>query len=929
MQLILDAEATIDIGNNMSAIDQDTLDEKFSSNVIDNFSKDVINNDNQSQDCLGRFEDLKNEPIQDAHIDDQPENNEPTSNAISREDVRHIDVPEENDVNSVDKVNNSLVTSIEEVNEIDLSKSNDLKINEECGSTSQQNGKDLGVRENDEESECNETLESNTKLEPNIDETMTFAIDDIKADNVKTIDLEEIDNEMNINNEHEPPTKIELNNAFNVDKLNKDKEEQIDDSFIIIDAKQEDGKDLEDQKNSSDINSVICDGMSENISKEEISIGDESMESNSVLDTSSNICPDNTELNNIEVCEKDDSIKEVDQINNQISENNTINILDDDGDKEAKKDNEMQMKLESKSTEEKKKFTLVSKLSNTLDILSDDEDEPQEEDPTNIDISNNEKQCISLVDDDDIMLVDEDSEVKKYLVDDTNNADKMFSKDCNAESNSKSLEDVKSMDTKNESDTSMDKENIEGSLNNDVLDQETSASASSSETSMKVKPLLPSHFLKTCKKNLEDMTRDDLEEFCILKIVESVVDRSSLGDIKSQLKAMALTVEEYKKKAMMLTKQNRDLQVVLKSIQEEQKKATVFQIVPLKITRSVGMQVFMTDKPNAKKKNAQTINTSAAPNPLSSPEKLYRNNNDQKPQKNSTKLELQQIPVPRLVPAANNGTKTNTTTQTATNSVKSPQANNLLINCVKSSPPVQKPEKRTRVQSVTVDLTDDEPPSKLPSRGSPAPPVRLVPPQNLLASQKAQYPPNMNSPRKVYIPISGPQALSVRPGQTITLKSVPSIQGSKQRVNNSLAKMQSNAIRMNRVLSNRHPAPLPDAMKQYQPPNWKALPPAPDLKLSKVENGIVISWKIDGYQDDAYEEIISYQLYAYQETTSPPSTALWKKIGDVKALPLPMACTLTQFMAGFKYYFAVRAVDIRSRYGPFSLPGSILLLNKL
>lgn len=129
--------------------------------------------------------------------------------------------------------------------------------------------------------------------------------------------------------------------------------------------------------------------------------------------------------------------------------------------------------------------------------------------------------------------------------------------------------------------------------------------------------------------------------------------------------------------------------------------------------------------------------------------------------------------------------------------------------------------------------------------------------------------------------------------------------------------------------SNRHPAPLPDAMKQYQPPNWKALPPAPDLKLSKVENGIVISWKIDGYQDDSYEEIASYQLYAYQETSTPPNTALWKKIGDVKALPLPMACTLTQFMAGYKYYFAVRAVDIRSRVGPFSLPGSILLLNKM
>jgi hypothetical protein len=56
--------------------------------------------------------------------------------------------------------------------------------------------------------------------------------------------------------------------------------------------------------------------------------------------------------------------------------------------------------------------------------------------------------------------------------------------------------------------------------------------------------------------------------------------------------------------------------------------------------------------------------------------------------------------------------------------------------------------------------------------------------------------------------------------------------------------------------------------------------------------GIVLSWNMQLTSE--YEEIASYQLYAYQEGSAQPSTTLWKKVGDVKALPLPMACTLTQ-----------------------------------
>lgn len=126
---------------------------------------------------------------------------------------------------------------------------------------------------------------------------------------------------------------------------------------------------------------------------------------------------------------------------------------------------------------------------------------------------------------------------------------------------------------------------------------------------------------------------------------------------------------------------------------------------------------------------------------------------------------------------------------------------------------------------------------------------------------------------------------------------------------------------------NLHPALLPPPPIYHIKPYDKALPPMPTLNISRVSQGIVLSWNMTPTLAN-HAEVASYQLFAYQEGSAPPSTSLWKKVGDVKALPLPMACTLTQFQEGNHYHFAIRPVDVSGRIGPFSKPSSIHLTKK-
>ncbi|XP_041840244.1 activating transcription factor 7-interacting protein 1 isoform X2 [Melanotaenia boesemani] len=125
------------------------------------------------------------------------------------------------------------------------------------------------------------------------------------------------------------------------------------------------------------------------------------------------------------------------------------------------------------------------------------------------------------------------------------------------------------------------------------------------------------------------------------------------------------------------------------------------------------------------------------------------------------------------------------------------------------------------------------------------------------------------------------------------------------------------------------PLPVAPVPSRLPPEAERSSPPQQlQLKLVPGQTGIVLSWSV-AETDRTCAPVDSYHLYAFHQDNSSSNAAQqhWKKIGEVNALPLPMACTLTQFQSGSTYHFAVRAKDIHGRFGAFCEPQCTNVIN--
>ena len=102
------------------------------------------------------------------------------------------------------------------------------------------------------------------------------------------------------------------------------------------------------------------------------------------------------------------------------------------------------------------------------------------------------------------------------------------------------------------------------------------------------------------------------------------------------------------------------------------------------------------------------------------------------------------------------------------------------------------------------------------------------------------------------------------------------------------------------------------------------IPPTPVIKINMSTEGLVVKWTLQQIDIHLASQVESYCLSAF-EGTSPPSPEHWETVGKMRALQLPMACTLTHFVQGTTYHFAVRAISKGGVCGQFSQARSIVV----
>ncbi len=90
------------------------------------------------------------------------------------------------------------------------------------------------------------------------------------------------------------------------------------------------------------------------------------------------------------------------------------------------------------------------------------------------------------------------------------------------------------------------------------------------------------------------------------------------------------------------------------------------------------------------------------------------------------------------------------------------------------------------------------------------------------------------------------------------------------------------------------------------------------MKLARIGSAqeLGIAWNVDR-KDAHVAEMDCYYIYVSHEHKNGTFSG-WKCLGEIKAMPLPMACKVSDCKGDKRLSFIVVGKDIFGRYGPYS-----------
>lgn len=410
-----------------------------------------------------------------------------------------------------------------------------------------------------------------------------------------------------------------------------------------------------------------------------------------------------------------------------------------------------------------------------------------------------------------------------------------------------------------------------------------------------VKKSIELDFLKKFKKDFHEMTRNDLEELILQKVVEAILYKSELSELRHKTDTQESQILNLKKITTELAKQYNDLDTIYKKfVAHSKEKSSGCSIAPFKIQRSVGIQVSRAKL--VKTDNTETTQIQSQMKKVVKTVIIPSDQQQDKPRITQSKQPLQQ-PLDTQQQAVSTEPNMVRTIVTPSNQLQDKPKITQPKQHLSISNPCSIPKTNLETTQITsqmkkvvgtvVTLTDTL--------------------QHALATQQA-----VSSESKM--------SSDQQKGIDSTVKMIKARSKPTNEKNSYSLAPQPKASSINCNTAIQHPAPLPIFINKSNPA-WKSIPPRPILLVNIANDGIVLSWYLDVAKTADYADILKYQIYGYQKTTSsPPATDNWLYICDVKSKLLPMSVKLKKFDNSKIVYFAICAVDEHSRCGSFSLP---------